>query len=367
MFEIEKTFDDPGITAYPSLGDPGKVLFFDIETTGLSPYGSALYLVGAQYFKDGKWHFRQWFSESLSDEIPVLQAFSAFLGNFGTLVHYNGDTFDIPYLTALYEQYHLDVPFGVMNSVDILKSARRVRALLQPDSLRQKHIEKELGIRRDDVYTGAELIEVYRQWQTGKPDSLLRDLLLHNEEDVRCLPKILPLLSFDEVLIGRTLPESLHAEKDPENERLVLSAEYPFSFPLNRSVDVSEQGCRVFFRENTATLSVPFVHTELKKYLPNPKQYFYLLREDMIIPRELGSGVDPKNRVPARKDTCYVRLTDDFVPAISGIPGEVFRKDLLDKSRWLRLKDLDLNAYFQSFLQSILTLKAGNGIEKTNR
>ena len=82
MIEIRKQLNAPKMESYPSLGDPEKALFFDIETTGLSPYGSALYLIGAASVKDGAVEFCQWFSESLSDEIPVLRAFAEYVKGF---------------------------------------------------------------------------------------------------------------------------------------------------------------------------------------------------------------------------------------------------------------------------------------------
>ena len=366
MIEISHSFDAPELPAYPSLGDPEKVVFFDIETTGLSPYTSALYLIGIMFFRDKTWHFHQWFSASLSDEIPVLQAFSDRLKDFETVVHYNGDTFDIPYLNALYRQYHLDTPFDILKSVDILKAARQLRPLLNPASLRQKHIEEALGIRREDPFTGAELIEVYRRWQQEPEDRLLRDLLLHNEEDVKCMRSILSILSYHEVLNGNALPVSVTFERIPEDSRLFIRAVYRFSFPSDISLSVSstEPSVQAFFLGNEAVLSVPVIHEELRKYLPNPKQYYYLPREDMVIPKELGSGVDPRNRVPARKENCYVRLLDDFVPAVSGKSADCFRRDLNDTHLWIRLKDVDLNAYYQTFIQNILTFHLVHVIEK---
>ena len=46
MITIEKTF--PGTIAYPleRLGDPEKLVFFDIETTGFSAGYNTVYLIG---------------------------------------------------------------------------------------------------------------------------------------------------------------------------------------------------------------------------------------------------------------------------------------------------------------------------------
>ena len=42
-----------------------NILFFDIETTGLSPNVSSLYMIGVMFFdnSDGNWHLKQFFAE----------------------------------------------------------------------------------------------------------------------------------------------------------------------------------------------------------------------------------------------------------------------------------------------------------------
>ena len=39
-----------------------ETFFFDIETTGLSPKNSLIYLIGILYF-DKEWHLKQWFPQ----------------------------------------------------------------------------------------------------------------------------------------------------------------------------------------------------------------------------------------------------------------------------------------------------------------
>ncbi len=43
-----------------------EILFFDIETTGLSPKASSLYMAGVMFFdiKCNSWHIRQFFAHN---------------------------------------------------------------------------------------------------------------------------------------------------------------------------------------------------------------------------------------------------------------------------------------------------------------
>ena len=98
MITAEYTFSPPSAYPLDHIGSPEKLLFFDIETTGFSAAGSSLYLIGAASVTGGTWHLTQWFADRADGEVEVLQAFFSRLSSFDTLVHFNGDTFDIPYL-----------------------------------------------------------------------------------------------------------------------------------------------------------------------------------------------------------------------------------------------------------------------------
>ena len=99
MITIEKTF--PGTIAYPleRLGDPEKLVFFDIETTGFSAGYNTVYLIGCIWPEGDQLRFIQWFADTKTAETDVLNAFFEFLKNFRTLVHFNGDMFDIPFVS----------------------------------------------------------------------------------------------------------------------------------------------------------------------------------------------------------------------------------------------------------------------------
>ena len=76
------------------------VLFFDIETTGLSPGNSRVFLIGI-IKKDRDDPFPvllQFLAEdnTENEEIALLKAFSAFAQKKKYLVHFNGISFDVP-------------------------------------------------------------------------------------------------------------------------------------------------------------------------------------------------------------------------------------------------------------------------------
>ena len=81
-----------------------NICFFDIETTGLSAAVSSLYLIGTITFENNEWVLNQWFADDYVSEVRLLQAFSEFSEKYEWIAHYNGATFDIPYLEKKYRK-----------------------------------------------------------------------------------------------------------------------------------------------------------------------------------------------------------------------------------------------------------------------
>ena len=202
MIRIEKALTQLVPSDLYMIGAPKDVLFFDIETTGLSARSAGLYLIGVLAYTDKSWTLLQFFCEDVADEPAVLQAFFELLHTKKILVSYNGDGFDIPFLRHMLEQYGLPYSFDAVESFDLFKKFRPLKRLLGLPDLKLKSCERFLGIDREDRFTGGELIEIYFEWQKTKAPALLDTLLLHNAEDIANLPNLLPLLRY------RALPHS---------------------------------------------------------------------------------------------------------------------------------------------------------------
>ena len=109
------------------LGNHDSLLFFDIETTGLSARSSQLYLIGCLHIQEENFFFRQWFAESSADEPLLLDAFSSYLAELPSdclLLHFNGNGFDIPYLRQKYESHSREFPLDSMESLDLYRMIR---------------------------------------------------------------------------------------------------------------------------------------------------------------------------------------------------------------------------------------------------
>ena len=196
MITIKKDF--PLTSSYPldRLGDPKQLLFFDIETTGFSALSCTVYLIGCLFRAEDGFSMIQWFAETRADEKQVIEAFFSFLSDFQTLVHFNGDMFDIPFLKQRAKALRIPAPFEALESVDIYRKIKPFKQHLKLENLKQKTIERFLSIDREDLYSGGDLIPVYQEYGKTRDNDLLHLLLLHNEDDLKGMPSLLPILFY---------------------------------------------------------------------------------------------------------------------------------------------------------------------------
>ena len=68
-----------------------------------------------------EWQLIQFLAEHNCDEEEqeLLKAFSAFAESKAQLIHFNGNSFDIPYLVSRYEKHRLSNPLSCKNSLDL--------------------------------------------------------------------------------------------------------------------------------------------------------------------------------------------------------------------------------------------------------
>ena len=146
-------------------------VFFDIETTGLSWRTSHLYLIGALFFDPAADTFtlRQWFLDRPTEEKEMLVSFFTFLSDVKRLVHFNGTTFDLPYLTHKALFYQMEDPLSSVASLDLYQALRPFQSILGLSSMKQKNMEQYLSFPRKDQLNGKQLISVYHAGWAAPP------------------------------------------------------------------------------------------------------------------------------------------------------------------------------------------------------
>ncbi|MBR0086692.1 MAG: ribonuclease H-like domain-containing protein [Lachnospiraceae bacterium] len=333
--------------------DPEKVLFFDIETTGLSASDSAVYLIGCLYYREGCWHFSQFLTESLSDELPVLKAFFQLAEAFDTLVHFNGDAFDIRFLNTAAAQYHLPSPLSDMQSIDLLKKVRKHRKLLGLENCRLKTVEQFLGIYREDIYSGKDLIEIYQTFSRTRSERLKELLLLHNREDILNMIGLLPVLRYADVTEApRELlsPSEIYLNRSGTALNIRLSSKEVFPVPVSA---VCGNNVRIDFDENEVLFKIPVMIGTLKYFYPDYKNYWYLPGEDYAIHKKLARYVDKDHRLPATRETCYTRVESLFALKPDAFEAPVFKTAWNARENYVELTEDSAFVYACKILESL--------------
>lgn len=355
MITIEKTF--PGTVSYPleRLGDPNHLVFFDIETTGFSADYHTVYLIGCIFLKQEELHLVQWFADTKEAEADVLTAFFAFLKNFRTLIHFNGDMFDIPFLTKRAKALKLDVSFDGIESIDLFRRIKPFKKLFGLPDMKQKTIERFLKISREDLYGGGELISVYQDYlKTGdKEEKHL--LLLHNEDDLKGMPSLLPILFYPD-FFSQDFTLCSVREASGETERLILSlsGDPETLLPVPVSASLPDYAFRA--DKDRMELSIRVYQGTFKYYYPNYKDYYYLIYEDTAIHKSVGEFVDKTARVKATKETCYTKKDGTFLPQPAHIFEPEFQLSCKDKTGFFEATETSfsdsgkLNEYIQAVL-----------------
>ena len=311
---------EPG---YPvgELAPVDRILFIDIETTGLSREKTDLYLIGCGWFDKKGYNTIQWFADSADDEPALIEQFISFIsGRFSLLIHYNGNHFDIPYLRYKAEKHGYPDPFGSIENYDIYAAIKPYKNILSLSSLRQREIEQLLDINSTDPYTGRDLISVYHRYVSNPAGELLGPLIFHNSEDLKGMAYILPVLYYTDIcdLKLTYVSHEIHCFEDyhgnPRSELLIAcrhNLHIPKSFKTSRG-----QAILSIRSDNTALLRLPVYTGTLKLFYGNYKDYYYLPNEDFCIHRSAASGVDPSRRKPATKETCYTKHSGIFIPLL---------------------------------------------------
>lgn len=370
MITIEKTLDFPDTYPLDRIGKQEEILFFDIETTGFSGDYSSLYLIGCTYYRDKCWNLLQWFADTTDGEKDLLHAFFSFLKQFKILVHFNGDRFDIPYLKKRCVHYGLPYDFSHITSLDIYRKIKPYRKLLGLYSIKQKTIEHFLGVSRTDTCSGGELIQVYKDYLLTHSSHLYDLLILHNEDDLKGMPQILPILSYPDFLEHPFLLSDQNLRHDPDSlgnsaYRLDLICESSYPIPVPFYAQNPPVQCHGW--ENHLFLSIELFKGTLKHFYPNYKDYYYLPYEDTAIHKSIGEYVDKDARIKATAQNCYTKKEGCFLPQLIPIWEPVMKKTSKDKLSYVSLDQIDLTKqeYLSPYLSQLLTHLCSKPCSKT--
>ncbi|MDF2907770.1 MAG: hypothetical protein K0R34_3091 [Herbinix sp.] len=355
--------------------DINKLVFFDIETTGFAADSTYLYLIGCAYYQDDSFHLIQWFSEGIREEALLIKSFFEFVSNYEVLLHYNGTGFDIPYLLRKCGLLELEYSFDNLTSIDLYKKISPFKKIFRLNNYKQKTIESFLNINRTDPFSGGDLIQVYQSYLGKKhleslrskrnpgtifetpseAEILLRQLLLHNEDDLRGLILISPILSYADFFDKPIRILQAGVDGNRFTIHFDLSAALPvritFGNDLAHFIAIGTQ----------ATLTIQIYEGELKYFYDNYKDYYYLPAEDSVVHKSLAHFVDKDYRSKAKPSNCYTRKQGIFAPQYELLFTPCFKLEYQSKLSFLEihtdflLQEEKLEQYVRHIMNYVLT------------
>jgi hypothetical protein len=171
--------------SHPRAFAPSHLLFVDLETTGIAGgAGTYAFLVGCAWFAGGTFRIRQFFLSSFASERALLEAVADVAGTAGTVVTYNGKSFDLPLIETRFALHRLSTPFADMPHIDMLHPARRMWKGLD-SACRLITLEESLcGYVREGDVEGFEIpARYFRYVHAGDPRPLAA-VFEHNRIDL---------------------------------------------------------------------------------------------------------------------------------------------------------------------------------------
>jgi uncharacterized protein YprB with RNaseH-like and TPR domain len=171
-----------------------KLCFLDVETTGLAGgAGTQAFLVGCAILEDGGLRVRQFLLPGFEHERALLGLVAEWTTSQGTLVTFNGRTFDVPLIETRYLLHRLKFPLTEMPHLDMLHPARRLWKQrptiagppLDEDSCTLSVLERHLsGYHRIGDVPGFEIPSRYFRFIRSGDAYPLEAVLEHNRIDL---------------------------------------------------------------------------------------------------------------------------------------------------------------------------------------
>ncbi len=338
ILDIDNAAVRDGLLALPCPAE--DVCFFDIETTGLSAQVSSVYLIGVIHIFEGKLKLVQWFADDYVSEKELLLHFTDYISGFQTLIHFNGNTFDVPYLRHKIQQHKIETTFPPHDHMDLYSYARHLRPYIHTANQKLTTMERLFGFVRNDTFSGKDCIQLYLDYMKMKfyKDSgtaaKKNQLLQHNRDD------LLGTITCGNYLCY-AMPEILSYSEEYTEDAILFSGKTSGTYKIPLQLE-SPLGFSLCCDDRSCTAKVPLHKETLYHFFPDYKNYYYLPDEDMAIHKSIGTYVDSSHRKKATASNCYVKQQGTFfcIPAaFSPDSHTIFQKGYKEKDRYLLQKE----------------------------
>lgn len=358
MKTITKTIDErPGLFNHIPNTNIDKTILLDIETLGFMAKYQPIYMIGFIYLDNDQYVFVQYMAETPEDEYELLYKTVQLLRNFDIILHYNGISFDMPYIMTRLAHFKIPHTIDRMTEIDLYVDLKPFKKYLPLENLKLKTVEDYFGMDRTDPFTGGQLIATYKEYLESPDEVRANQLLLHNEEDLigllLCLQAYELVNYLNNLKTLEILPEyQLFMNKD----YLFMDLDLKSSFEMKLNLPHFQ----LFINKHQLTISVPILTGDLKLFFPDYENYYYLTEEETVVHKSIGKLVDHQFRKKAKKSNCFVIKNGRFIPLLhKEFTGTRYQKDFNSKPSYIEIADQflsetdQLTIYILSLLHQI--------------
>jgi hypothetical protein len=322
-----------------------NLLFFDIETTGLSANRSMVYLIGCAYFKGDSLKLTQFFADTPDCENEVIENFLKMINKDTILISFNGANFDIPFIVKRSRLLKIQAEnlnfLAECEHADILRIVRSCAKLLSLDDYRQKTVEVFLGLNRKDSLGGGDLIPIYRDYVISHDKESKELILLHNHDDLEGLAYVSTVYAY------RTLYDHSYTFEavTRNDDTLSFVLKSPFTFPqtVSKKAFLGNSCINLQLKDDKILLNIPLFEGTLKYFYPNYKDYYYLTEEDCAVHKSVAAFVYKNHRRKATAKNCYSKLQAVYIIIdIHSIPNgkyRIFKNDYDDTFGYVQFSE----------------------------
>ena len=187
----------------PGTYTSGELLFFDLETTGLSGgAGNYFFLIGLGYLEGSSLVVEQIFLADYPGEAEYLDYIRERLKRGKVFVSYNGKSFDSHLLRMRFQMNSCE--YELAEQIDLLYWARRLWKKTLPDCSLKSVEAGVLSINREDDVPGYEVPDIYFSFLKYGDTGSLGRVFEHNLQDILSLVKLYILV--EDILSGHQFP-----------------------------------------------------------------------------------------------------------------------------------------------------------------
>ena len=174
---------------------PSRVLYLDIETTGL--HSTPLFLIGLMFLDEGRLRIQQLFAREYCEEAPLLDHLSTIMRSYDCLVTFNGKSFDIRFIRDRCVSNTVDFDWDE-DHLDLLHEGRR-RYRDRLENCRLVTMEEGIcGRTRVNDIPGSEIPEAYHEFVRTGNAYRIKDILHHNALDLITMAELVLDILHDE-------------------------------------------------------------------------------------------------------------------------------------------------------------------------